>query len=360
MSQVKIIDGKVEPESFLQGRERAYEGGIMGRKAGDAEKLFPKFTHASPATLKEVTVNGKVLPIWTWAQLEALSVAVLRQRAMAIRDALGEAACPALPSAHHMDLARWIMHMQEQLVEAPPQPARAGGYGAGYTAPAAFFRESKDRPIAERRSPSPRVEKKLQHEVGEVEAMKDHMDAMFGTSPEAIREAARASPPRTGGRRYLDHRSNMQNCGVSVSDTTGVTQLRGGGEGRRHLRAQDHLFEQRKEAEEGGATGDQPKSPRRTDYSPRCAPRTVQAGLSGLGPLGPDPDKEIPVGGRRHLRQEDSMLAPGVSTIVEDRPNRRVIDHFTGAKTNFADSHPSYQATWKKDPSRLLGNSQII
>ncbi|CAJ1388392.1 unnamed protein product [Effrenium voratum] len=77
----KIVDS----ELFLKGRERPLEGEvdeILGRQDGDAQKLFPQYTHASPATVGEVRENGKVLQLWNFSQLETLNQYALRTRAL--------------------------------------------------------------------------------------------------------------------------------------------------------------------------------------------------------------------------------------------------------------------------------------
>merc|ERR1719163_1583503 len=91
--------------------------GILGRGEKDHERLFPKYTQAQAACTGEVEINGKILKIWEFSQLETLKVAILRQRAMAIRDAIGEASCPPMPSQQASDMIRWILHMQATLVD---------------------------------------------------------------------------------------------------------------------------------------------------------------------------------------------------------------------------------------------------
>merc|ERR1719181_628422 len=112
-----MYSSMVNPHLFLEGRERPLYGdeAIFGRQEGDALRLFPKNARASAAATKEITVNGRVLKQWTYAQLETLSAVTLRQRARDIRDAVGEGKCPPMPSGQAQDLARWIVHVQSDL-----------------------------------------------------------------------------------------------------------------------------------------------------------------------------------------------------------------------------------------------------
>eukprot|EP00438_Fugacium_kawagutii_P010733 Skav218249 [mRNA] locus=scaffold2035:4246:13945:+ [translate_table: standard] len=62
----------------------------LGDEDARAKELFPTYSYAKPATVGEVTVNGKVLQLWNFSQLETLNPSALRLRALAIRDVVGQ------------------------------------------------------------------------------------------------------------------------------------------------------------------------------------------------------------------------------------------------------------------------------
>merc|ERR1719421_753738 len=59
---------------------------------------------------EEVVVNGKILPKYSRAQLEAMNKEILRVRAMNIRDAMGSM---EVPPPHFGARVEWILAMQD-------------------------------------------------------------------------------------------------------------------------------------------------------------------------------------------------------------------------------------------------------
>jgi len=344
---------------------------ILGRGENDHERLFPKYTTAQAASRGEVIVNGKTLKIWDFSQLETLKPAILRSRAMALRDAVGEANCPPMPSAQASDMIRWILHMQSLLAEEAPGCHRNAMQGSG--PPPCFIQESQGRPILDKRPESPERKnlpfgpRKI---VGDMETLRDHYSDILGKK----KEFAESTPHgiatlRVGGegRRHIFPKDNMVSDGVSTADPVGVESMKDQGEGRKYLNQRDHMFEQQWELE-GVERGVPPQVNR-----PRQGPESQRRGGQGMGrilnqddpnfALNDDPIVERPIGGERkkHTTPEDHMLNNGIADAVEvsNGYGRKHVDNFAG-HTKLSGTQAGYKATWKQDPSRLLGTSLII
>lgn len=361
---------QVDSHAFLMGRERPPpedEGAIFGRHEGDSEKLFPRFTHAAAATTGEVEVNGKVLKLWTFQQLEALSQKVLKDRAMAIRDAVGEAKCPPIPSIQAQDLIRWILHMQTTLTggeRAPPVGrAAAGGYGtaSGHFVPPSFAKDTKDRPITEERQPGQR----LVHAPfgprnfhGQEGPPKDnYVDLKYQRNKyeEVPNLGIQSGRPGGEGKRHLPTPHNMLGYGVSTTEALPS-------EGRRFLACDDHLMDQKHgiEAPEPASAraGGVPSSPRASAQPVR---HVSESHMYGPGIAAPFSEHHVTGDRRRHISTSDRMVNHGTSEPGEEGSSgRKYLDSFAGSRAKFADSHNSYQSTWKKDPSRLQGTSLLV
>mmetsp|Transcript_48056 Transcript_48056/g.153370 ORF Transcript_48056/g.153370 Transcript_48056/m.153370 type:complete len:369 (-) Transcript_48056:126-1232(-) len=361
---------QVDSHTFLQGRERrppAEDEQIMGRQHGDSEKLFPRYTHASAAVTQEVTIGGRVLKLWTFQQLETLSRAVLRDRALDIRGVLGEAQCPPVPSGQREDFIRWILHMQSELAEAEGRSGgRAGARGQGHRVPAAFEQDTKERPITmegymtARSEPLPFGPKQGPRH----DATRDHfadLKHQRNDFKEAPKLGIQTMRPGGEGRRHLPTQHNMVSCGVSAAEPRGIQTLKPTGEGRRYLACDDHLMEQKKELEAIEQGGYAPPPPMRAGAD--AGPHVSDTHMCALGVA--DPPREAPVAGdrRRHLHAADRMVNHGTSAPdreVEPR-GRKYADGFAGpGATSFGDVHGTYETSWKKDPSRLQGRSLIV
>lgn len=345
---------------------------LFGRGEDDHERLFPKYTTAQAASTGEVIVNGKTLKIWEFTQLETLKPAVMRQRAMAIRDAVGEANCPPMPTMQTHDMIRWILHMQSVLVEPNVKGCRNAMQGSGPSP--SFLQECEGRPILKERAPSPTTKplpfgiRKMQ---GGMEALRDH----YGELLERKNETEEAQPRgiatmRVGGegRRHIFPQDHMENDGVSKADPLGIESMREQGEGRRFLRCPDHLFMQQKERE-AMDRGVPPEN-----FRPRQGPESRRAGgyamsriLTAEAPPS-DPGNqqtitEMPIGGdrKKHLLPEDHMLNSGTADAVEATigHGRKHIDNFAG-RTQMSGAQGVYKASWKQDPSRLMGTSLVV
>lgn len=340
------------------------EEGILGRGIDDHERLFPKYTQAQAASVGEVVVNGKTLKIWEFTQLETLKPAVLRQRAMAIRDALGEASCPAMPSAQAADIIRWILHMQSTLTGIDDSPCRNAMQGPGPSP--SFYQEAEGRGLIGGYKPAPFGTRRA---TGEMEATRDHFSDLMEKKKEfkEVTELGIATMRVGGeGRRHIFPRDSMVNEGISSASPAGIESMKEQGEGRRHIDIPDHIFTQQRELE-AIERGVSPQLRR-----PRQGPESMRRGGQDMhrilmpddpsDPLNRDPIQERPIGGERkkHVMPEDHMLNNGTADAVEGSVGhgRKHIDTFAG-RTQMKGSLGSYKSTWKQDPSRLMGTSLI-
>jgi len=346
-------DKTVDPHHYLLGRERpvAPDKEILGRRQGDSDQLFPRYAQASVTATGQYTVNGKTINMWTLAQLETLSQAVLRQRANAIRDAAGEANCPPLPSGQPQDLIHWIMHMQAELTQEPPRQSQRDGYPAQQ----AF---GKDMKVGS--APLPFGPRKGQQHEG---TRDNFAELLFGPSDEM------STPPVQGivsmraggeGRRHLSGATNMESVGISGVAPKGIGSLRREGEGKKSIVCRDNLMDQKRELEafergEVPAVGAQRRGGQGGHHVSDTS--MIQQGISAGG--------EAPIGGerRRHAEVPDRMENVGLANPgdAEGRlKGRRHLDSFGGAKFSCQDKQAGYQASWRKDPSNLRGQPMLI
>jgi len=363
---------QVDSHAYLMGRERPIPNNenLLGRQPGDSEKLFPRFTHASAAVTGEIVVNGVSVKLWTFEQLESLSRAVLRERAMVIRDALGENNAPAIPSGHSQDVIRWILHMQTQLTNQEPTLGRSRGHGTGHQVPLAFAQDHKERPITKEREPPAEKGSPVPFGIG---GGHTHTGTRDNFCDLKYQRNEFKDPPNLGiqtmrmggeGRRHIPTPHNMACCGVSEANVQGIQTLKASGEGRRYLACNDHLMEQKREMQKESQASDVPVKP--------CSPRTgvdpvrhvSECHMSALGLA--EPPVEAHIGGdrRRHANPPDRLVNQGTSAPEEDvnmrTTGRKYLDGFAGPRSEFRDSHSSYHSSWKKDPKKLLGTSMLV
>lgn len=335
---------------------------VLGRGHQDAERLFPRFTSASAASAGEVTVNGKVLKLWTFQQLEALNTRVLKDRALAIRAAVGEADCPQIPSGHASEIIRWIMNMQAKLTESDLKPSRHGHLGS---APVHFLQEQSGS------HPAPSREDKAApfgpRQTGARAAHDNYYDLKLqrGEFEEAPVLGIQSMRRGGEGRRHLDPGSSMLHAGVSTASPEGIQSLRDRGEGRRHLHCEDHLWPEPTGPPAGSEVLQGMRSPR-TMYG-----HVGDTNMSALGTADPPSEQALGITRRRHFQAQDHMAGAGAINTVngaskphyEGTPSgtggRRKLDGFKGGSQNHADAHGGYVQTWKKEPSRLHGTSML-
>lgn len=301
---------------------------IMGAGETDPERVFPRRSTAHAAAKSEVTVNGKNVKVWEYAQLEALKPAVLRQRAMVLRDALGEDRCPPMPSQQAGDLTKWILHVQSDITKKDVEvgPVRGGGV------PPSYMKERQDRPIQMQRAPSPRQApvpfgpRKGHQEMGVV-ASRDHYNDLLEQRNEFKEAVPRGiGTMRVGGegRRHIFPKTSMDTHGISAVDDVGIEAMKQK-EGRRYIRARDSVAEQKREAE-AIERGEAPAvAPRRTAESTRLGGDAMRKTLfpdadetsSRAGSAGYPSRQAAPIGGerKRHIIRQDHMLTPGVSSV---------------------------------------------
>ncbi|CAE7718280.1 Ovca2 [Symbiodinium sp. CCMP2456] len=349
MLGMSMADKVVDSELFLAGRERKVEGEILGRQDGDARKLFPTYTHASPAATGEVSINGKVLQLWTFSQLETLNQSALRKRALAIRDAIGEAACPPLPSGRCDDLTRWILQMQEQLTNEKPEQGRSGGYGTGHFVPRSFAQETKEMEQKQKVAGDLPTSRSMAEEVN---ASRDNYKDLkmqqndFKEDPRLGIQTGRAGGE---GKRHLFPKQNMVTHGVSSAEPQGIASLRPTPEGRRYIPTVDNLMEQKRENEAreralmaGGAAGPAPVN------------RRFQSCLQ---------QDEPSLGGRRHANKPRVRLlvsaVQGIRSLLEAVHGKKYIDGYQ-KMDNHAGRQDTYRTSWRKNPTKLLGSSMLV
>lgn len=365
-------DKTVDPHHYLLGRERvlADDKEVLGRREGDSEHLFPRHTHAEVCVTSTLEVNGKTLNVWTYAQLETLSQAVLRQRAKVIRDAVGDSTCPPLPSGQPGDLIRWILHMQSQLMQEDKSQGkiemggRASQLSSGHLVPKAVALEQQQRPIGagplenskERNLPfGPRTVKS--HDAG-----RDHFGEMLDGKGEAEEMLAGRGivSQRIGGegRKHLNPADNMLFCGVSGADQQGIQSLRSGGEGRRLITCKDNLMEQKRELQGVG----QGKSPANLSGN-RSGQGRHHVSESAMLQQGVSAALEDQLLGdrRRHSEVPDRLINAGTSDPGNADPKgRRRLDSFHSPKFTCQSQQQDYQSCWRKNPSKLKGQSMLI
>lgn len=350
--------------------EQADAEKIFGRGESDHERLFPKYTVAQAASTGEVIVNGKTLKIWEFSQLESLKLAILKQRALAIRDVVGQDNCPPMPSLQHTDMIHWILHMQAELTGAAPEALRRNAMQGSGPSPS-FQQETKGRPIEKERPASPpRANLPFGRKaVDELDATRDHYSDLLERRKEFKEPQLRGiATMRVGGegRRHIFPEDHMVNNGVSAAYPQGIESLKEH-EGRRYLSCKDHLLEQQRELE-AMQRGVPPILNR-----PRQGPESIRYGGKGMAtilhcddpknPLNTAPISELPIGGdrKRHINPEDHMLNNGVADAVEGAigHGKVHVDTFAG-HTQYGATQQPYRPSWKQDPSRLMGSSLII
>eukprot|EP00439_Symbiodinium_sp_Y106_P035528 s1503_g4.t1 len=260
MLGMSMADKVVDSELFLAGRERKVEGEIMGRQDGDARKLFPTYTHAAPAATGEVRINGKVLQLWTFSQLETLNQSALRKRALAIRDVIGEAACPPLPSGRCDDLTRWILQMQEQVTKEKPEQGRSGGYGTGHFVPRSFAQETKEMEQRQKVAGDLPTSRSMAEEVNASRDNYKDLKMQQNDFKEDPRLGIQTGRVGGEGKRHLFPKQNMVTHGVSAAEPQGIASLRATPEGRRYIPTVDNLMEQKRENEAVLPRGPQAKT----------------------------------------------------------------------------------------------------
>lgn len=343
----------LDPEHYFRGKQSIQRGAddpIPGRREGDAEKLFPKYSHAAAAVTGEVLIGGKPLKLWTTAQLETLSAPILRQRAIAIRDVVGEAQCPPMPSGRPAEMVRWIMQMQSELTNEAPQHGQAG-YGAGHSVLQPFTTQNAERPDTAFRAPPSPLQPASRHGA-DLTATREQ----FHNQQEYEQGPAHgvSSGPPDRAKKHILPKNNMDAAGISTIGEVGIGSLRAGGEGRRYFRPEDHIMAQKQQMVQGyPSTASRPARP----TSP--GKHVSDSSLTSPGVIH-DEAVEAPIMGDRRRRVERPDTITGA--VQQDPRGRKYLDCFAGARPQFKspEEGQSYQSTWKKDPVKLKGSSLII
>jgi hypothetical protein len=335
---------------------------ILGRGEHDHAGIFPRFTTASAACAGEVQVNGRSIKIWEFTQLEGLAVPILRQRAMAIKDALGNA-CPPLPSSQRQQLIQWILHMQGQLTQKQAPVGRQG-------VPKSFDFDSQKHPIQqslERRDKDkaqdvpfgPRFHdtSQLAHpgrdRLGDLLAQRNEFEGVPAIGLQSMRNGGE-------GRRSLKPQDNMDAMGLSNSTVQGIQSLKGTGEGRRFIAPEDHVASQKRDMEaeyRGDVVVQRPPPAPATGMKHILTPDHVDFAGESLPLVEPN----IGETRRKHISPTDHMVGHGIAhdPAARNRPLRKQMQTFSGAKASFSGTHGQYEAGWKSNPSRLHGTSML-
>lgn len=363
----------------------------LGQTEGDHGRIFPTFTVAGAACSGEVVVNGKTVRIWEFAQLETLAVPILRQRAMAIRDALGER-CPPLPSAQRNDLIQWILHMQETLTQRDVPVGRQGA-----NVPNSFKQDSMARPIHDSLRQGRKGEQApfgpSQNQRGSNPTRDNYGDLLAQKNDFAQVPSMGIQSMRAGGegRKYLKPKDQMLAQGISDVDSHGVQTMKPGSEGRRYAAPQDNIAIQKREQQAilNGERQPEAYNPA-TEFCGTSASGHLRSGGEGMRHIGVKDNMALIVGGnqeefgempyqepynagncrRKQIESKDHMVNHGVGDDPRvgsagpsgygARPVRTQMGSFNGAVQNFSGTDNTYSRSWKKDPSRLQGTSLII
>mmetsp|Transcript_5596 Transcript_5596/g.13134 ORF Transcript_5596/g.13134 Transcript_5596/m.13134 type:complete len:366 (-) Transcript_5596:415-1512(-) len=352
-----VWDSKqVDPHQYLLGRERPIgddKEAILGRGPEDASVLFPVFSAATVTTTGEVVINGKTLNLWTFQQLETLSIAALRQRANKLKEALGEGNCKPIPSAQKLDTIRWILDTQSELTNKPATTGRGGMTGRPSAIPSSFVQETAARTAPDENMPfGPRR--------GQAHtATRDHYgDLIFGRNEFGQEANSGIVSNREGGegRRHLQPQGNMTSFGVSNVDADHESPR------KRWVGCDDHLMQQKNDLQAGlnRAVNDHRGRAVRTADNGMAHPTDSALKHWGI----PVDNEEAPIGGerRRHAEVPDRMVNAGVADPGETETQilgRKHLDGFRGSASSDTASTATYQSAWRKDPFRLKGSSML-
>mmetsp|Transcript_27215 Transcript_27215/g.63383 ORF Transcript_27215/g.63383 Transcript_27215/m.63383 type:complete len:352 (+) Transcript_27215:64-1119(+) len=345
----------------------AEEDSPLGRGEYDHATIFPKYSTAAPSSTSETVVNGKTLNIWEYGQLENLSVPVLRQRALVLRDTVGEASCPVMPSTQRMDLIRWILHVQNEITSGS---LRAGRSGAGV--PRSFLAENQERPLSPDRAASQRAKPAPfgpRSARTDFQAARDNYGQMLQQQHDmgdAVAGVA-SNDAKVNGRRAIATAETLKSNGMKACVSDGVDDATGRPlEGRRYLGCKDSIGEHRKEAERGGPPAPNIRRGAESTRGDADGMRSVFSPTNGsgvaaaIGSSAPDDHwlgdrkKRVDMAGRGGAA---APSAQDVQPAAGAAPRRAP---FAGPDGNFKGVDPQYKPNWRQDPSRLMGSSLLV
>lgn len=374
---------KIKPEEMGTTEEEpnfAPHGGL-GVPRGAMEEVFPRISCAEPAAQEEILVKGRPLQLWNYKQLEFLNTAGLRQRVLELRDRLGAERCPPLPSMQRDDTIRWILHVQGNLTGKDMR--------FGYGAPRSVVREDARRPFKEVPPHEPQHGSQIPFGLGPglPKVNKDHLEVYFD-GPLVDRddiawrgEGIETLHPGGEGRRHIQPTDHMLNEGVADNlngyAEEGIETLRHGGEGRRHIQPKDHFVNEGTVYRGPGYAGQEgietvrPGGEGRKHIQPPA--HMLAEGFAALDPghhLVTDRIADVHVTGdrKRHIGVPDHMINVGTANRQPEKNEaeagqmhgRRHVNYFTGPQLGGAGEREVYHpGHWKRDPSRLGGNSMI-
>jgi len=359
----KVVDSEI----FLTARDRQRNNGTLSSprdndifnrhsSQGDAaRKLFPTYSHAAPATVGQVTVNGKVLQLWNFSQLESLNTIALRKRALAIRDVVGEANCPSFPSGRTDDLTRWILQMQESLTNQQSEKGRSGGYGTGHHIPKTFMQETKEMEQTEllRQQNAAALEEAMSPKASPRKDNYRDLKMQKGEFKEDVQRGIQTGRIGGEGKRHIQPKQNMVD-GISTAEVFRASER------RRYIPTVDNLMEQKQENEareralmEKGCDGPVPVT--------RPSNHVSEDHFAHFGCTNMD---EPPVGGDRKKHNnipKGHFVNLGHWESTEAVHGKKHLDNFQNKTKleNHAGRHESYEPNWRKNPQKLLGSSML-
>lgn len=334
---------------------------------GGMDTHFPRNSSAEAAATQAVEINGQTIQIWQYRQLEFLDRQGLRQRAMRLRDIIGQERLPPIPSMQRDDTIRWILHVQSQIT--------GGHIRFDYGAPRYMLREEARRPLGEiahepEHQPFPFGRRTI--------PTKDHLEVLFDGSLKTAEdmvwrdEGIESLRPGGEGRRHILPEDHMINEGVADVGEEGIETLRPGGEGRRSIQPEDHFVNEGtvNVGEEGIETlragGEGRRHIQPFDHM-------ITEGTADIDPghhLVTDRPVDIHVTGdrKRHIPTPDHMINFGLASTQNERNEaeaghghgrKHVGAYYSGPRFSSNGFQEHYHSVWKRDPSRLSGNNMI-
>lgn len=354
--------------SNASGRQGPPQGAAQSAmpEKGGMDTHFPQYSSAEAASHGVIDINGQQVQIWSYRQLEFLDKQGLRQRAMRLQDVIGAERLPPIPSMQRDDSIRWILHVQSQIT--------GGDIRFEFGAPRYMVREEARRPLGEiamppQQEPFPFGRRNI--------PTKDHLEVLFDGSlktPEDMifrGEGIETLRPGGEGMRHIFAEDHMMNEGIADVGEQGIETLRLGGEGRRSIQPEDHFVnEGTVNVGEEGIETMRPGGEGRRHIQP--LDHMITEGTADIDPghhLVTDRNVDIHVTGdrKRHIPTPDHMINVGLASVQNERNEaeaghghgRKHVTYGTGPRFSSNGFQQHYHSVWKRDPSRLCGNSMM-
>eukprot|EP00397_Hematodinium_sp_SG-2012_P026123 GEMP01027342.1.p1 GENE.GEMP01027342.1~~GEMP01027342.1.p1 ORF type:complete len:369 (+),score=73.02 GEMP01027342.1:95-1201(+) len=364
------------------------------------DESFPRFTKAMPAALDRADCNGAVLDLYSFRQLEFLSPAALRQRAMEVEHQYQKAGMdtPLRTPAHsNEELIHWIMVCQAYFVDGEIKKETLLRFGARTSMSWMEAVETRIQAHVKRAST-------LQAPYApEAISRREQNSTLKATSKDSVIHDA-VSRGIGHGKRHIEradhdcfgvpHKEDDKMVRHSKSKDSVVCDhlSRGLGHGRRHI-PEPQYDDSGVLIQDGEGNALDRGSPFRLGMNPRDENREASFKHGGikdgigheeryigckdhLRHLGEDTDahdgvefSKVGVEGKRHIRVLTSMLNMGTSDDVSGKRNETIpgqghgmkhVDRFFTTPIAEKGQQQKYTTTWRRDPSGLSGSSMGI